>query len=120
MSQLLTDDASVQSAGAQHLVVESEPGGGVSNGCAPVLEPTLLAHIQQLNHDYLELLVAERDTPHGAAQLQHLPPRQRTALAALSPRSMRAVAAMPYTLYSLGFEEEHFWDAVCTSATAST
>jgi hypothetical protein len=54
------------------------------------------------------------------AQLQHLPPRQRAALPALSPQSMRAVAAMPYTLYSLGFEEEHFWDAVCANATAST
>ena len=120
MSQQHTDESSTNSAGAQQSVVESESREGVANGCTPVLEPTLLAHIHQLNLDYLELLVAERDTAQGAAQLQHLPPRQRVALAALSSRSMRALAAVPYTLYSLGFEDEHFWDAVCLNATAST
>ena len=43
----------------------------------PVLEPALLARIQQLNLDYLELLVAEHAEPECAAQLQHLPPTQR-------------------------------------------
>jgi hypothetical protein len=120
MSQTLTDDSSVHSASAQQSVVESEARERVANVCTPVLEPTLLAHVQQLNLDYLELLIADRDTAQGTAQLQHLPPRQRVALAALSTRSMRALAAVPYTLYSLGFEDEHFWDAVSSSATAPT
>ncbi len=87
--------------------------------CAPVLHPALLARIHQLNLDYLELLVAERDAADGSTQLQYLPPRQRVALGALSPRALRALAAMPYSLYSLGFEDENFWNAVCESAMSS-
>lgn len=87
---------------------------------APVLNPALLARIRQLNLDYLELLVAERDSTEGLTQLQHLPPRSRTALGALSPRALRALAAMPFSLYSLGFEDENFWNAVCESATSSS
>ncbi len=120
MSQSHTEESLVPGAGAQQIAVESEPRGREADVCTPVLEPALLAHIHQLNLDYLELLVAERDTAPGAAQLQYLPPRQRVALAALSTRAIRALAAMPYTLYSLGFEDEHFWDAVCNNATAST
>jgi hypothetical protein len=87
---------------------------------APVLHPAVLARIHQLNLDYLELLVAERDATHASTQLQYLPPRQRGALSALSPRALRALAAMPYSLYSLGFEDENFWNAVCESATSSS
>lgn len=119
MSQDHTEQSSVANAGAQQSTVESAAPDR-EDAYAPVLEPTLLAHIHQLNLDYLELLIAERDTVQGAEQLQHLPPRQRLALAALSPHALRSLAAMPYTLYSLGFEEEHFWDAVCANATAST
>src|SRR5688572_22906254 len=89
------------------------------NKSAPVLHPGLLARIHQLNLDYLELLVAERDAAEGSTQLQYLPPRQRSALGALSPRALRALAAMPYSLYSLGFEDENFWNAVCASAMSS-
>jgi hypothetical protein len=84
-----------------------------------VLHPALLSRIHQLNLDYLELLVAERDATRGSTQLQHLPPRQRAELGALTPRALRAIAAMPYTLYSLGFEDENFWNAVCEAATSS-
>ena len=119
MSQDQTEPSSARSAGAQQNAVESESLDREAEACAPVLEPALLEHIHQLNLDYLELLIAERETTQDAAQLQHLPPRQRVALAALSPRALRALAAMPYTLYSLGFEDEHFWDTVCANATAS-
>ena len=85
----------------------------------PVLEPALLARIQQLNLDYLELLVAEHALPECAAQLQHLPPKQRTALAALAPSALHSLAATPYTLYSLGVEDENFWASICASATES-
>lgn len=91
----------------------------VSDTSAPVLHSGLLARIHQLNLDYLELLVAERDATHGSTQLQHLPPRQRAAVGVLTPRAMHALAAMPYSLYSLGFEDENFWNAVCEGATAS-
>jgi hypothetical protein len=114
MDVSLSDNAGAQPFAVEKATLERE------DGYAPVLESTLLAHVHQLNLDYLELLIAERNTPQGAAQLQHLPPRQRSALASLSARALRSIAAMPYTLYSLGFEEEHFWDAVCTSATSST
>ena len=90
-----------------------------SGAAAPVLEPAILARIHQLNLDYLELLVAEHAAPECAAQLRHLPPRQCAELAALPQRALRALAAAPYTLYSLGFEDETFWKSICDSATAS-
>jgi len=85
----------------------------------PVLNSALLARIRQLNLDYLELLVAERDSIDGSTQLQHLPPSNRAALGALSPRALRALAAMPFSLYSLGFEDENFWNSVSEGATSS-
>jgi hypothetical protein len=85
-----------------------------------VLDAALLARIQQLNIDYLELLIAEHATAECAAQLQHLPPTQRAALAALSESALPAMAATPYTLYSLGVEDEHFWASICASATKGT
>ena len=84
---------------------------------APVLDAALLARIQQLNLDYLELLVAEHVTGGCSAQLQYLPPTQRAALAALPSSALPALAATPYTLYSLGFEDEDFWASICASAT---
>jgi hypothetical protein len=120
MSQSHTEGSSVNDADAHQIAVESDTLDRESDAWAPVLEPALLARVQQLNVDYLELLVAELDAGEGATQLQHFPQRQRALLASMSSRALRAVAEMPYTLYSLGFEGEHFWDAVCLNATAST
>lgn len=86
----------------------------------PVLDAALLARIQQLNIDYLELLIAERASAACAAQLQHLPPTQRAALAAVPTSALPALAATPYTLYSLGVEDENFWASICASATQGT
>lgn len=116
MSHGHTDESSLHNAHAHRIDGESESFERELDALAPVLEAALLARVQQLNLDYLELLIAERD----ATQLQYLPRKQRIALAALSPCALRTLAAMPYTLYSLGFEDENFWDAVCTSATAET
>jgi hypothetical protein len=77
-----------------------------------VLNAALLARIQQLNRDYLELLVAERASGECSTQLQHLPPTKRAALAALPASGLRLLAATPYTLYSLGVEDENFWASV--------
>jgi hypothetical protein len=81
-----------------------------------VLDAALLARIQQLNLDYLELLVAEHARGECAAQLQHLPPAQRASLAALPASALRLMSATPYTLYSLGVEDESFWAATCEDA----
>ena len=99
MSQDQREQSSVRGAGAQRIAVESRSFEREAEGGAPVLEPALLEHVHQLNLDYLELLIAERDTTQVAAQLQHLPPRQRAALTALSPRALRARAALPNTRY---------------------
>ncbi len=120
MSLSHTERCLVDGASAHPIAVESETLDRESEAGAPVLQPALLARIQQLNLDYLELLVAERDATDASTQLQYLPPRQRAALGALSPRGLRALAAMPYSLYSLGFEDENFWSAVCESATSSS
>src|SRR5690349_19520197 len=79
---------------------------------APVLDAALLRRIQQLNLDYLQLLVAEHAGSDCAAQLQHLSPTQRAALAALPEDALPAMAETPYTLYSLGVEDENFWAAI--------
>lgn len=84
----------------------------------PVLEPALLARVQQLNLHYLELLVAEHATADCAAQLQHFAPSQRAALAKLPASALSAMAETPYTLYSLGMEDENFWTSICANATA--
>lgn len=119
MSSGYTEQSSVNDASAHPIAVERRTLERDPGICAPVLHPALLARIHQLNLDYLELLIAERDSTDGSTQLQYLPPRQRAALAMLSPRALRALAAMPYSLYSLGFEDENFWSAVCESATSS-
>jgi hypothetical protein len=110
----------INDASAHSIVVESEALDRETEAGAPILHPALLARIHQLNFDYLELLVAERDATDASTQLQYLPPRQRGALGALSPRALRTLAAMPFSLYSLGFEDENFWNAVCESATSSS
>jgi hypothetical protein len=119
MSSSYTERSLVNDASAHPIGVVRATPDRDAEVCAPVLNPTLLARIRQLNLDYLELLVTERDSTNGSTQLQHLPPRHRGALGALSPRALRALAAMPYSLYSLGFEDENFWNAVCESATSS-
>jgi hypothetical protein len=78
---------------------------------APVLGPVLLARVQELNLDYLELLAAEHRAG-GGHQLQLIPERLRATFAELSSSARNLLAAVPYTLYSLGFEDETFWLSV--------
>jgi hypothetical protein len=93
------------------LVTERLPGS-----TAPVLSAALLARIHQLNLDYLDLLIAERASISCAAQLQHLPRSLIPMLGSLATPARRALAATPFTLYSLGFEDEGFWGAACEAA----
>ena len=86
-------------------VTEELPGAS-----APVLSAAVLARIHELNLDYIELLVAEHSAADtGDCQLQHLPCKLHAAIAELSPSARASLAALPYTLYSLGFEDEKLW-----------
>lgn len=85
---------------------------------APVLDAGLLESVHQLNLDYLELLAAEPAEKECATQLQHLMPRERAAVGVLSSRALRCIADAPYTMYSLGFEDESFWEAMRLHANA--
>jgi hypothetical protein len=121
MSQTHTDGSHIDSRAAADLSIETTSPSSKrrtrhSGGSTPVLDPALLARVQQLNLDYLELLVAEYTAQECAAQLQHLPPRQRSALVALPARALRLIAGTSYSLYSLGFEDESFWESVCANS----
>lgn len=116
MSQTHTDEYhldagdAVKALAATHLTKRVARNVGA---LMPVLDSALLACIRQLNLDYLELLAAEHSAAGCAAQLQHLPPRQRAPLASLPSRGLRLIAATSYSLYSLGFEDESFWESIC-------
>jgi len=93
-------------------LTEEMPGAS-----SPVLSAAVLAQIHELNLDYLELLAAEHNEPPAAAgQLQHLPSRLHAMIAALPRPARSSLAALPYTLYSLGFEDEKLWRALAEPA----
>src|SRR4029079_10480389 len=84
----------------------------------PILSAAVLARIHELNLDYLELLAAERNAVDACdGQLQHLPSKLHAAIAEMSPAARASLAALPYTLYSLGFEDEKLWRALAQPAT---
>jgi hypothetical protein len=88
---------------------------------APVLSAAVLARIHELNLDYLELLTAEHNAGHASeGQLQHLPHKLHAAIAALLPPARLSLAALPYTLYSLGFEDEKLWRSLAEPAALAT
>jgi hypothetical protein len=91
-----------------HAYTDDVPGS-----IAPVLSATLLTRTQQLNLDYLDLLTSQRPVPLDAVPLQCLPAELTQAIAALSHTSRALLAAVPYTLYSLGFEDAAFWRGAC-------
>jgi hypothetical protein len=86
------------------------------SACAPVLRADLLARIQALNADYLDLLIAEFEA--GDVHGQCFPPRFAAALAAMTRSVRLRIAAVPYTLFSLCFEEARFWLTVCAAQNA--
>jgi hypothetical protein len=79
----------------------------------PVLSDALLHRIHELNFDYLQLLRREQADIQAAAQLQHFPPKVLGQLSACDSSVLHRVAQVPYTLYSLGFEDLRFWQAAC-------
>jgi hypothetical protein len=83
----------------------------------PILSAAVLARIHELNLDYIELLAAEHNAVGASdGQLQHLPCKLRAAIAEMSPTARASLAALPYTLYSLGFEDEKLWRALAQPA----
>ena len=77
---------------------------------SPVLGTALLTRIHELNCDYLDLLRAPRH-PAASPVSGALSPKLLNALAELPGARRRALAAVPYTLYSLGFEDQELWRA---------
>jgi hypothetical protein len=83
----------------------------------PILSAAVLARIHELNLDYIELLATEHNAADASdGQLQHLPCKLHAAIAELSPTARASLAALPYTLYSLGFEDEKLWRALAQPA----
>jgi hypothetical protein len=95
--------------------LDMEDRPGVST---PVLGPALLARIHELNYDYLELLRSHRQSTAPPAT-GSLPRKVLNALAELPDARRRSLAAAPYTLYSLGFEDQELWRAKSPSSSPS-
>ena len=88
---------------------------------APVLSAAVLARIHELNLDYIELLAAEHNGGGVLdGQLQHLPCKLHATIASLTPSTRMSLAALPYTLYSLGFEDEKLWRSLAEPATLAS
>jgi hypothetical protein len=90
---------------------ESIDSGNPPYPFAPVLRADLLTRIHELNSDYLELLATERTPDECMGQLQYFAPRLKASFAGLSLEHRARLAATPYTLYSLRFEDVRFWQA---------
>lgn len=83
----------------------------------PVLRHDLLLQIHALNADYLELVALSTDSQNS--QIRHFAPKMQAALALLAPEHRARIAATPYTLYSLRFEDSRFWRAACSCGALS-
>src|SRR5262249_2175672 len=86
-------------------VTEELPGAST-----PVLSAAVLASIHEITLDYIELLAADRNaaaTRRG--QLQDWPCKPQGAIADMSLSARVSLAALPYTLFSVGFEDEKLW-----------
>lgn len=76
---------------------------------APVLNSTLLARVHELNADYLELLLLEPANPPHSSSVEALPQKVCDALACVAPAWREQIAACPFALYSLRFDDQQFW-----------
>lgn len=76
---------------------------------APVLSRIVLERIKDLNKDYVELMLAEGSLPAVAGDL--LSSRLLDSLEKIRPAGRDAIAECPYTLFTLGFDDQRFWSA---------
>lgn len=84
----------------------------VSGPMPPVLQPEIMSQVQALNEDYLELLAMQ--SPSAVSQLQHFGPKLQASLVQLPAEHRARLAAAPYALYSLRFEDPRFWRTLCS------
>lgn len=82
---------------------------------APVLEPGLIARLQALNRDYLELIAAKYNAGGQPTHALPLPIRIAESIARLDAKQRHALACTAYSLYSLGFDNVTFWRTVSAS-----
>lgn len=81
---------------------------------APVLSATLLARVHGLNRDYVDLLLAEHGAAACAVSAESLPGKVLDALGYLSRDALAALTATPFALWSMRFDDPHFWqEALC-------
>jgi hypothetical protein len=78
---------------------------------APVLTAQLLSRLHQLNFDYLQLLL-DTQLSEPCAHGEGLPLILRHALRELGAPGLQLIAAAPYALYTLGFEDQELWCAM--------
>lgn len=90
--------------------------GMVPGARVPVLGAALLARIREMNRDYVELLLVRRSLPDPDPHSQCLPVKVIDALRRMPAASRHALAAAPFALYSLQFDDRQFW----TTALADT
>ena len=76
---------------------------------APVLNATLLARVHELNRDYVELLIVAQSHAPSMRNEDALPQKVCEALACVAPAWRAQIAACPFTLYSLRFDDQQFW-----------
>jgi hypothetical protein len=88
---------------------------GLPGAPAPILTTELLNQLRELNLDYLELLIAEHAVPNPGG-IRFLPERLLDSLASCSLQARQAIAASTFSLYSLGFEDHHFWGSALRMA----
>jgi hypothetical protein len=85
-------------------------GGDIAYGARAVLDPSALESIHEANFHFLGLLAA-RCPARGAAPVLGLPAALAARVRALGPDARRSVAACPYTLFNLRFEDGAYWRA---------
>ncbi|HEY6641644.1 hypothetical protein [Povalibacter sp.] len=85
---------------------------------ASVLSRALLERTRELNRDYVELLLAERSLPAPGIVAESLPVKILGALDDLSSEARSALAACPYSLYALAFDDLRFWSAALDGTAA--
>jgi hypothetical protein len=86
---------------------------------APILRLDLLDSLHALNADYLELVLRELTGSSCAGQLQYLPSRLYPPLGQLRAEDRLRISRVPYSLYSLRFEDTRFWQRACHPLEAS-
>lgn len=85
---------------------------------APVLSRALLDRTHELNRDYVELMLAERSLPSSGIGAEALSAKVLDALRDLGPVARTVLAACPFALYTLGFDDQRFWSTALSSAEA--